>query len=78
MMALLSGLWPYLIAAGAALGVLWGMMASAKKAGIQEQKAKEAEARQHDLDRIKAAADAGARVQPDDPGMQHDPFNRDK
>lgn len=71
MMSLLSGLWPYLIAGAASLLVAWRAWASIKKSGIDEQKAKEAEQRERDLERIKAA---GAAV----PGsVSDDPFNRD-
>lgn len=64
------------------LGVLWRMISNAKKAGrneaiIEGAKARE-RAREQEIQRIKNAADSGARVRPDDGGMQHDPFNRDK
>lgn len=50
-------------AAGAALvvvlGVLWRMLGNAKKSGIDAQKAKEAEARNENIKRLKDAIDAG-------------------
>lgn len=62
----------------AVVGILWRMMAGAKKSGVLEQKAKEAVAREKDLNRIKTAAAAGARVRPDDPSLLDDPYNRDR
>ncbi len=83
MSAILGSLWPYLAAAGAALVVLWRILAGAKKAGVDQQKAKEAvareQARMEELNRIKNAADAGARVQPIKPGVpNNDPYNLDQ
>jgi hypothetical protein len=55
-----------------ALGALgWGA-AKVKKAGVDEQKAKEAEARAKNLDRIKRARRARPRG-----GVHDDPDNRD-
>lgn len=50
----------------------WRLLAGAKKAGVNEQKAKEAKARAENLDRIKRAAD----VRPAG-GVSDDPYNRD-
>jgi hypothetical protein len=44
MSTLFSGIWPWIIAAGAALGALWGLFASAKKAGKAEARAEQAAA----------------------------------
>ena len=57
---------------------VWRILAGAKKAGVDQQKAKEAEAHNENLKRIKAAADAGERIrtQPDDPGVP-DPYDLD-
>jgi len=67
-------------AAVAVIGFLWRLLAGAKKAGRDEQVAKETLARERarelELQRIKAAADAAARVHPDD-SLHNDPFNRD-
>lgn len=73
MSALLSVLWPYILMAGAALGVVWGMLASARKAGRDEQKAKEGEARAENLQRIKDAAAARPAG-----GVSDDPHNLDR
>ncbi len=83
MSALIGSLWPYLAAAGAALVVIWRILAGAKKAGVDQQKAKELQAREQarreELTRIKNAADAGARVQPLRPGVpNNDPYNLDQ
>lgn len=82
MTALLSGLIPYLIAAGGALLVVWKLWAGGKQAGIDQQKVKEAVARNDEIERIKNAAAAGDAVrppmQPDDPGILSDPNNRDR
>ena len=55
-------------------------LAGAKKAGRDEQIAKETQARERarelELRRIKAASDAAAAVRPDD-SLSNDPFNRD-
>ncbi|MDI1266807.1 MAG: hypothetical protein PS018_26440 [bacterium] len=50
----------------------WAALRGAKKAGIDEQKAKEAEARAKNLDRIKRAADARPSG-----SLHNDPRNRD-
>lgn len=73
MSALLGSLWPYLAAAGGALLVIWRVWAGGKKSGVNEQVAKEAKARDENLKRIKAAADAGNRP----PDIVSDPHNRD-
>jgi hypothetical protein len=83
MSTLLASLWPYLAAAGAALLVLWRVLAGAKKAGVDQQKAKELQAREQarreELNRIKDATDAGARVQPLRPGVPNDdPYDLDR
>lgn len=57
--------------AAAALGI-WRIFAAGKKSGRNEQKAKEAENRAKNLDRIRDAADARPR---DD--IMSDPRNRD-
>lgn len=77
-MSLLNSLWPYLVAAGAAAIALWRILANAKQAGINEQKVKEAAAREKDIQQIKKASDAAAAVRPDDGGMSVDPYNRDR
>lgn len=63
-----------LIVAGvvAGLGVIWRVLAGVKKSGVDQQKAKEAEARERNLDAIKRAADAKPIG-----GVQSDPRNRD-
>lgn len=70
---LLSNLWPYIALAGGALLALWQYGRTQKKAGVNEQIAKEAKARDENLKRIKAAADAGNRP----PDIVSDPHNRD-
>lgn len=75
---LVGGLWPYIAAAVGGLFALWQYGRTQKKAGINEQKAKEAVAREQDIQNIKRAADAGARVRIDDDGMLDDPYNRDR
>jgi hypothetical protein len=64
---------------GAALAILAGIgtiMFRSERAGVNKQKAKEAEAREKNLQKIKAAVDASGRVRPDD-GLHNDPYNRD-
>lgn len=57
----------------AAILILWRAVAGIKQAGVDQQKAKEAKAREQNLDRIRRAADA----KPD--GLpEHDPRNRDR
>lgn len=73
MSALLLQFWPYIAAAGAALIGIWRLYATGKSAGVNQQKAKEAKARDEDLDRIKRAADARPIGLPSD-----DPNNRDR
>lgn len=63
------------IAAGAL--ALWRLAAVIRQSGVDKQKAKEAEIRAKNLDAIKRASDAGARVRPDD-GLFNDPYNRDR
>ena len=61
MTALLSGIWPYILIAGAAIGAAWAALASARRAGRQEQAAKQAEADQRAADtahRIDTEVDA--------------------
>lgn len=60
----------------AVLGVMWRLLAVAKKSGIDEQKTKEAQARETDLEKIKRAADAGAHV--DAGKLSDDPYDRDR
>lgn len=64
----------------AMIAFLWRLLAGAKKAGIDQQKAKEAiareQARREELNRIKDAGTAAARVRPDD-RLSDDPYNRD-
>lgn len=65
---------------GGLLAVVSGLLAimfRAEKAGVNKQKVKEAEAREKNLDKIKAAVDASGRVRPDD-GLHNDPYNRDR
>lgn len=76
MSALLAPFLPYVFAAVAALlgagGYIWKTKRDARKDGISEQKAKEAAAREQNLDRIKSVAG----VKPS--GSVHDdPNNRD-
>jgi len=77
MSALLAQFWPHLVAAGAALVFVWRILAGVKKAGINQQKAEEAKRRDENLRRIREAAAAGARIQPDN-GLQSDEYNRDR
>lgn len=58
--------------AGAAIA-LWRIVAGIKQSGVNQQKAKEAEARAENLDRIKRAADARPRGE-----LSNDPYNRDR
>lgn len=62
--------------AGAVLAVLafvWRVLVGAKRAGVNEQKAKEAEARDANLKKIQDAIDASNRIDPD---VMRDPNNR--
>lgn len=59
-------------ALAAGLLALWRMQSNAKKAGRDEQIAKEAKYRDETLDRIKRAADAKPTTD-----ILHDPNNRD-
>lgn len=59
------------------LTTLGGLLYKSKKAGVDEQKAKEAKARERNLERIKAAAAARDAVRPADGGVQSDKRNRD-
>lgn len=56
----------------AVIGFLGTLVYGAKKAGVNQQKAKEAEQRERNLDAIKRAADAKPIG-----GVQSDPRNRD-
>ena len=78
MSALIGSLWPYIAAAIAGLLALWQFGRSQKKAGVNQEKVKQAEARNANLGRIKDAAIAGehVRTQPDDPGVP-DPYDLD-
>lgn len=62
---------PYIIGGGAVLAIFLTAIGKAFKAGKNAQKAKEAEARANEIDRIKRAAGATP------VGMQHDQNNRD-
>jgi hypothetical protein len=62
---------PYIIGAGAVVVIFLTALGKAFKAGKAAQKAKEAEARANEIDRIKRAAGATP------VGMQHDQNNRD-
>lgn len=63
---------PALIAVLGAGGYVWSAKRKAKAEGVAEQKAKEAEARAQEIERIKVAA--GARPSG---GVSNDPNNRD-
>ena len=69
------------VIAGAALAgllALWRIIAGAKKAGRDEQLAKEAKARAKNLDDVRRAQDAAAGVRPATPEqLLNDPHNRD-
>ena len=67
-----GGLTAVLVAAGGALLALWRIIAGVKQSGVDKQKAKEAEARAQNLDRIKRAADARPTG-----SVSDDPYNRD-
>lgn len=75
-----AGLWTKLIAAGgvllAVLAVVWRLIAYGKASGVAEQKAKEAAAREANLQRIKDAVAAGDAVSDDPDSVLHDPNNR--
>ncbi len=67
------------IAVAAALAAaifVWKITAGIKQSGVDEQKARESVAREHDLEQIKRAADAGEHVDPD--GVSVDRYNRDR
>lgn len=68
--------WTILGALVAGVLALFGFGAKAKKAGVDEQKAKEAEANAKVLDDVRKAADAAGAVRPDD-SLSDDPHNRD-
>jgi hypothetical protein len=72
-----GGLTAIIAGAVAALGILWRLLAGAKKAGRNEQLVKEAKARDENLKRIQDAIRARDAVRPDDGGVQSDPRNRD-
>ena len=59
-------------AIGAGLLALWRIVAGIKQSGVDKQKAKEAEARAKNLDRIKSAAGVRPRGE-----LHDDPHNRD-
>jgi len=67
-----GGLTAILAGIVAVIGFLGTLLYGAKKAGINQQKAKDAEARERNLDAIKRAADAKPIG-----GVQSDPRNRD-
>lgn len=75
MTALLSGLWPYLAAAGAALLVLWRVLAGAKKAGVDQQKADQAAANEKKLQDVVKANETRTQIKPGD--LSDDGFRRD-
>jgi hypothetical protein len=79
LMNLIPGGWLTVIAGSAIalLGVLWRMLAGAKKAGRDEQLVKEAKARAKNLEDVKRAQDAAARVDSNPAGELSDPNNRD-
>lgn len=64
----------------AMIAFLWRLLAGAKKAGVDQQKVKEAvareQARREELNRIKDAGTAAGYVHPDDV-LSDDPYNRD-
>lgn len=68
---------PTVIAVGgavvAALAAVWRVWAGGKRSGVNEQKVKEAEARDANLKKIREAIDAGNHVDPD---VMSDPNNR--
>lgn len=74
-----AGLQAKLIGIGGAIlaGLLiaWRLVAMFTQAGVNKQKAKEAEARAENLKRIREAINAGNAVDP--AGMSSDPNNRD-
>lgn len=71
MEALIGWALPYIVAAVGALIGLWRVWAAGKKAGKNEERARYAEAREKNLERIKRAAGAKPR------GVHDDPYNRD-
>lgn len=66
------------IAIAAGLAAIIGAYFKGTSTGAAKQRVKEAIAREQDIQNIKKAADAGARVRPDDGGMLDDPYNRDR
>lgn len=74
MSALLASVWPYLLAAGAAVIAIFSAYAKGRSAGTDTQKAKEAEARAKNLDDIRRSNDAAAAARVDE---LSDPNNRD-
>lgn len=72
MSALIGWALPYLIAAGAALVGIWRVWAAGKKAGRNQERAKNAKDRAENIDRIKRAAGAKPSL-----GVRDDPRNRD-
>lgn len=71
--AIVGEVWPYVLAAGAALVAAWRVWAAGKQAGRDAERAKHAAQERENLDRIKGAADARPTV-----GVHDDPFNRDR
>ncbi len=73
LMGILSGAWGVIAAVGAAAFALLAVLAGARKAGRDEQKAKDAEERNENLAKIQDAIDASNRIDPD---VMSDPNNR--
>ncbi len=77
----LSAVWTKLIAAGgvllAILAVVWRLIAYGKASGVDQQKAKEAQARDENLKKLKEAVAAGDAVRDTPDSLQSDPNNRD-
>lgn len=70
--------WAIVAAIAAGALALFGFGAKAKKAGVDEQKAKEADERAKNLDDVRKAKDAADAVRPADPdSLSDDPNNRD-
>lgn len=73
LLGLLSSAWQPILGAGAAALAILAVLLGAKKAGRDEQKVKEAEKRDEQLEKIGDAIDAGNKL---DPNVMSDPNNR--
>lgn len=72
MEAIISAIWPYLVAATGALAIVWRVFLAGKQSGINQERVKHAASERENLEHIKRAADAKPVG-----GVQDDRNNRD-